>query len=282
MQFLRSATDANFTLDTTLTRAATIGVTTADFYAGPVWRWDRVNALKVKLYAGALAARDDQSVLAGANALAVQNADGDWEVLQFATATLTAPGQWTLTRLLRGQAGTEAAMRAPLASGARVVLLDGAPRQLSLSQTEARLSFNYRWGPPGKPISDPSWQGASLRFSAVGLIPFSPFRVRARRLAGGDIAITWLRRDRSPAAAGWNLAVTPMSETSELYDLEILGGGGAVVRSFAALPQSSQVYTAAQQTTDFPSGLPSPLVVNVYQISSAVGRGRVKTESLYV
>lgn len=282
VQFLRSATDANFTLDTTLTRAATIGVTTADFYAGPVWRWDRVNALKVKLYAGALAARDDQSVLAGANALAVQNADGDWEVLQFATATLTAPGQWTLTRLLRGQAGTEAAMRAPLASGARVVLLDGAPRQLSLSQTEARLSFNYRWGPPGKPISDPSWQGASLRFSAVGLIPFSPFRVRARRLAGGDIAITWLRRDRSPAAAGWNLAVTPMSETSELYDLEILGGGGAVVRSFAALPQSSQVYTAAQQTTDFPSGLPSPLVVNVYQISSAVGRGRVKTESLYV
>ncbi len=113
-------------------------------------------------------------------------------------------------------------------------------------------------------------------------MPFSPFHVRARRLAGGDLSISWLRRDRSPAAAGWNLVATPMSETSELYDLEILGGGGAAVRTFASLPQSSQTYTAAAQAADFPAGLPSPLVVNVYQLSSVVGRGRVKTELLHV
>ena len=41
------------------------------------------------------------------------NADGEWEVLQFASAVLTAPATYLLSGLLRGQAGTELAMRAP-------------------------------------------------------------------------------------------------------------------------------------------------------------------------
>ena len=72
-----------------------------------------------------------------------------------------------------------------------------------------------------------------------------------------------------------------MSESSESYDLEIISGGAAV-RTFSAVPQHSQTYTAAMQAADFPSGLPNPLVVNVYQLSSALGRGRQKMESLYV
>ena len=63
--------------------------------------------------------------------------------------------------------------------------------------------------------------------------------------------------------------------------LEILSGG-SVVRSFASVPQHSQIYTAAEQAADFPSGLPNPLIVRVCQRSSVVGRGRLKTESLYV
>jgi hypothetical protein len=53
------------------------------------------------------------------------------------------------------------------------------------------------------------------------------------------------------------------------------------VRTFSSIPQHSQIYTAAQQAADF-SSLPNPLVVNLYQRSSVVGRGRQKTESLYV
>src|SRR3954453_2846452 len=83
----------------------------------------------------------------GANALAVQNADGQWEVLQFATATLTGLGEWTLSRLLRGQGGTEGAMRSPVAAGGRVVRLDSALMQLGLSQSEYALPFNYLYGP---------------------------------------------------------------------------------------------------------------------------------------
>jgi hypothetical protein len=73
-----------------------------------------------------------------------------------------------------------------------------------------------------------------------------------------------------------------MSEAQEAYDLEICGADGAVMRTFAAIPQHSQLYSAAQQAADFPLGLPNPLTVNVYQLSSAIGRGRQKKEMLYV
>ncbi len=110
---LRSASDAGFALDASLTLPMSFGVTTADFYSGPPWRWDRVNALCVKLTNGALSSADDIALFGGANALAVQNGDGDWEIVQFAAAAMTGPGEYTLTRLLRGRRGSEGAMRAP-------------------------------------------------------------------------------------------------------------------------------------------------------------------------
>jgi len=48
------------------------------------------------------------------------------------------------------------------------------------------------------------------------------------------------------------------------------------------LPEHSQLYSAAQQAADFPSGLPNPLTVAVYQLSTVIGRGRQKKEDLYV
>jgi hypothetical protein len=254
-------------------------MTTQDFYSGPLWRWDLVNTLCVALLNGTLASADAASVFAGANALAVQNADGDWEIVQFCDAALTAPGEWRLTRLLRGQRGSETAMRQPVAAGARVVVLDGALAQLGLDQSQARLPFAYLWGPRGKPIGDPAFQGATLAFDAVGLIPFAPCHVAFAWNASGDLTISWKRRDRAPASL--LQAETPLSEASESYDLEILNGG-TVVRIFSSIPQHSQTYTAAQQAADFPAGLPNPLVVNLYQLSSVMGRGRQRTESLYV
>jgi hypothetical protein len=281
VQIWKSATGTNYALDTQSTRLSVIGSTTADFWSGPLWRWDNVNQLCVSLLSGTLASTDDVSVFGGANALAVQNGDGDWEIVQFADAALIAPGQWTLTRLLRGRYGSETAMGSPVAAGARVVVLDSSLAQLGLTQAQLRQSFDYLWGPQGTPISDPAYQGAELTFAATGLIPLAPCHVAFAWDASGDLTISWLRRDRAPAAANLIQASTPMSEAEESYDLEITNGG-TVVRTFAAIPQHAQVYSAAQQAADFPGGLPDPLVVNVYQLSSAVGRGRMKTESLYV
>jgi len=267
---LRSAGDANFVLSRLLARAATLGRTTADFYSGPIWRWDEVNALRLRLSGGTLGAADDLTVLGGANALALQNADGAWEVLQFAAAELTAPNEWTLTRLLRGQAGSESAMRDPVAAGARVVLLDGAPAQLDLQQNEATLPFNYAWGPPGKPLSDPSWQVASVQFAAIGLRPLSPVHLAAA-MSGSDLVLSWIRRTRI-GGDNWDQTEVPLGEESEAYDVDILDGFGAVVRTLAAA-SPSVTYTAAEIAADFPGGLPSPFRFVVYQLSAAFGRG---------
>ncbi|MDP4400365.1 GTA baseplate fiber-binding domain-containing protein, partial [Escherichia coli] len=76
------------------------------------------NSLRVRLYGGALASVADTRVLGGANAAAVLNADNEWEILQFANAELTGEREYTLTRLLRGQAGSEYAIASPLPAGA--------------------------------------------------------------------------------------------------------------------------------------------------------------------
>jgi hypothetical protein len=279
---MRSAGGDHYALDATLTMACRFGVTTEDFWSGPEGHWDRVNRLKVKLVHGTLAAASEEAVLGGANGLALQNQDGGWEVLQFVAAALTGPGSYTLTQLRRGRCGSAGQMRAPVAAGARVVVLDGALAQMSLTRAEARLPFQYRWGPASRPLIDPSWQEVVQAFEAAALMPLAPCFVRARRQRSGDIVITWLRRDRDPAGTRLTWRTLPMSEAAEAYDLEICDGAGAVVRSFAGVPQHSQTYSAAQQAADFPAGLPRPLRVNVYQLSSLVGRGRVKKEDLYV
>lgn len=120
-----------------------------------------------------------------------------------------------------------------------------------------------------------------MQFEAAALIPLAPCHVGFYWNASGDLVIGWRRRDRDPAASSLAPVVTPMSEAREAYDLEILSGAG-VMRTFSGVAGHSQIYTAAQQVADFPSGLPNPLIVNVYQLSSVVGRGRQKKETLYV
>jgi hypothetical protein len=279
---LRSASDSNYKLDTTLNIAAIIGETNSTLYSGPVWRWDDVNTLAIKLSSGTLASLDDLSVFGGANALAVQNASGDWEVLQFENATLTAPGEWSLTKLLRGQAGTENEMASPLASGARVLVLSSAMQQLGVPQNQYALPFNYLWGPQGKPISDSSYQGAAEQFAGVGLRPFAPCQLKAVYDSSGDLSLTWIRRDRSPAADSWDQTEIPMSETSESYDVEILDASGAVIRTFSSVSSPSETYTAANIASDFSGGIPSPFRFTAYQLSSVFGRGPGKTGSFYL
>ncbi len=103
---------------------AIVGETLDDLPAGPTARWHDVN-FRVRLYGGALASVTDLALFSGANAAAVQRSDRAWEVIQFANAELTGERTYTLSRLLRGQAGSEWAMGSPLAAGAAFVLLDG-------------------------------------------------------------------------------------------------------------------------------------------------------------
>ena len=49
VQILKSPTDSKYALDTSVTQPASLGATIADFYSGPLWRWDLVNTLCVTL-----------------------------------------------------------------------------------------------------------------------------------------------------------------------------------------------------------------------------------------
>jgi hypothetical protein len=273
----RSGSDSNYVLDKTLTVAAAMGELLFDFYAGPTGRWDKGNPLWVRLYNGTFASKSEIDVLGGANAVAVENAGGDWEVVQFRDATLTAPGEWKLTTLLRGQAGTESAMRAPVAAGIRVVVLDGALQQIGLTLDSRALPFFYRWGPAAKPISDVSFQTSERQFQGVGLRPLSPTDIRARWDASGDIALSWIRRTRI-GGDSWDQPDVPLGEDSEAYEIDIYHGAD-VVRTLTA-SSTAATYALAGQIADF--GVQQwSLTAAVYQMSALFGRGAGRTSTLF-
>ena len=266
----RSASTSGFTLLDTIPQAAHIGVLAADLPAGPTSRFDLGNEVLVDLTSGTLTSVTDLELFAGANTLALESAPGVWEVLQFGTATLVSAGRYKLTRLLRGQRGTEDAIGAPTLAGAKVVLLDTALQPLSFALGDLGIAWNLRVGPTSAAPSDAIMQASTFTPSGRGLMPFAPAQARMRRLANGDLALRWLRRDRALAADSWVLAQVPMSETAESYDLEILNGGN-VVRNVSGLTTPAFTYTAVLQAADF-GGAVTNLAIRLYQ-TGALGRG---------
>lgn len=250
---------------------ATLGVTITDLASGTVFRFDRANVLTVKLAYGTLASMSEDELLEGTdNALTIRNADGGWEILQFASADLVAAQTWQLSGLLRGRRGTEHAMRDPVAAGSRVVLLDGALSQADVPLSDRGIQRTWSYGPAPAPLSDSSFKTRLNTFEAVALKPFAPVHLKGTRNLSGDLSISWVRRVRRNG--GWlNGTDVPLVEASEAYELEILDGG-AVVRTVSGLTASSWAYSAANQVADFGSAK-SSIHIRVYQISDAIGRG---------
>lgn len=224
--------------------------------------------VRVKIEGADLASVSDLQLFGGQNAAAVQNADGEWEVLQFRDAELVAPGTYALSGLLRGQGGTEFAMRAPTAAGARFVLLDAAVARVDLAAAEIRLPYNWRVGPSTRDIGDASYIAATYTFQGLGLKPLSPVHLRANR-AGGDVAITWLRRTRI-GGDSWETPEVPLGEDLESYAVDILDG--TTVKRTLTASTPTVTYGAADQVADFGSAQPA-YDVRVYQMSAAYGRG---------
>jgi hypothetical protein len=269
--FYRSPSTSGYTLKALATRRAVLGLTDAPLHSGPASRWDHGNTLRVVLSAGELASAEEVLVLGGANICAIQNADGDWEVMQFAAAALVGTLTYALTGLLRGQAGTEGAMRDPVEAGARFVLLDGAVIQPDMVQADVGLAFNWTYGPSVTGIGDSSYQTAVKAFSGAGLRPLSPVHVTAEQIPEG-LQISWVRRTRI-AGDSWEQVEVPLGEDAEAYEVDILDGA-APVRTLST-STASVIYTVAQQTADF--GSPQPgYAIRVYQIGATYGRGAAR------
>ncbi|KAF0121107.1 MAG: protein transfer agent (GTA) like protein, partial [Xanthobacteraceae bacterium] len=279
----RSPSTDGFELLTTLGSRARIGTLVSDFYAGPTSRFDLGNALVVDLLTGTLESVTDLTLFGGANALAIESASGVWEIVQAGAAELLAPGRYRLTRLLRGQRGTEAAMGNPAPAGARVVVLDTALASLPIAEADLGIPWNCRIGPASRPVSDETYVAQTFTPSGVGLRPYSVAHVEQpwrKARSPGDLTIRWTRRSRALAADSWGGLEVPLAEELEAYEVEILDG--ATVKRVLSTTTTSALYTAAQQTADWggPLGPGDTLDICIYQLSALVGRGAPKTVTL--
>ena len=279
----RSPGSDGFELLTTVPARARMGVLAFDLWPGPVSRFDLGNALTLDLFTGTLESVTDLALFGGANALAVEASPGVWEIVQAGTADLLAPGRYRLTRLLRGQRGTEGAMGNPATAGARVVVLDSTLAPLPVALGDIGLPWNWRIGPASRPVSDETYVAQTLAPEGVGLRPFSVAHVEQpwrRPRTPGDLTIRWTRRSRALSAESWGAVEVPLTEELEAYEVEILDG--ATVKRVLSTATTSAVYTAAQQTADWGAPL-SPgdmLDIRIFQLSALVGRGAPKTVTL--
>lgn len=266
----RSASSSGFVLTDTTSQPAHMGVLAADLPSGPLWRFDHGNELLIDLGSGTLTSVTDTELFAGANALAIETASGAFEVLQAGNAELIAAGRYRLTRLLRGQRGTEDAIGSPAPAGARVVLLDTAVQSLSIAEADLGLPWNWRIGPASAAPSDANMRETLFTPDGRGLKPFAPVHPRLRMETNGDLTLSWQRRDRALSADSWVLTEVPMSEAVEIYDLEILNGS-SVVRTVANLTSPTFTYSATMQSDDL-GGPVTTLAVRLFQLG-ALGRG---------
>jgi hypothetical protein len=267
---------SGFQLKAIITASATVGQTLTPLAPGPWGRWDRANAIEVTLSSGQLASLSPLQVLAGRNVIAIQTALGEWEVIQFQTATLTAPLTYALTGLLRGQAGTDTTLTQAIPIGSPVVILDDAVTPVALTAAQTRLPANYRSGPANRDIGDATYVAATHTFQALGRRPLSPVHLRAKRSTNGDLDLSWIRRTRV-GGDSWESADVPLSEDSERYEIDILNALAVKRTITAASPQAR--YTAADQIADFGALVPA-CSLRIAQVSAAYGRGAPATATL--
>jgi hypothetical protein len=225
--------------------AAVTGLTTAALAVGPEDVFDDTASLQVQLVSGALPTATELEVLNGANLAAVQGSSGDWEVIQYTVASLTAPNTYSLTHLLRGRYGTERAMGAGVGSPFVFLGDAGAVNNLFM-QT----------------------------YLQVGKKLFSPVHLSAYE-DSGDIVFTWTRRSRTPSLEldDWADAYFsgPLDSIDERYEVDVMDGA-TVKRTLRTIGSPRVSYPRAQHVADWGS-LQASLTARVYQTDQIVGRG---------
>ena len=260
-----SADREGFDLAATVRKPALIGVSAGVLPPGAPGRWQRV-LWDVVLPSGTISAGTTLAVLNGANRLAVELPSSEWEILQFCDAELVGEDAYRLGYLLRGQRGTDVLSSAPIAAGARIVVLDDGVVALPLDSAERGLARTWRVGPATADISDPAYVELTGAFAGAGLRPFAPAHLRARR-AGGDLAVRWVRTTR---VGGGDFAAVevPLGEEREAYRVSIRQGT-AVLRT-AEVTAPAFDYTAAMQAAD---GAVESVTIGVAQLSTSYGYG---------
>lgn len=249
-----------------LTARATMGLTLdalPDYAGGNTV--DELSAVRVKLTFGTLASVPYSAFLENAQAALI----GD-EIVGFRSAVLNDDGSYTISGLLRGRRGTEAAMHGHASAERFLLLAPASIQRVSQETADIGKTRLYKAVTSGAALSS----AAAQSFTNLGaaLKPYSPAQLGGGRGSDGALSLSWIRRTR--ISGEWRDSVdVPLSEASEAYEVEIYSAGfGAVLRTISGLTAPSATYSAAQQTADF-GGIQSAICIRVYQLSAVVGRG---------
>ena len=197
---------------------------------------------------------------------------GRWEMMSYTACAANSDGSYTLTGLLRGLRGTDTVDARRL--GDTVLFINqsqGAPiNYTDVSGRSAQMIGTYANRTPTDPIGKSSF----VTLAGGNVKELAPMNVQAAHVSNG-IELTWNRRSRiggSVAFADGSAGDPPLDQLLERYDVDIIGPAGTVIRTYAAVPQASAVYSTTDQNTDAYT-VGKALRVIVYQLSPFTGRG---------
>ena len=254
-------------------RASVVGITTTALGDWPEHRQiDQTNSVTVSMLAGAPAGTSLALMLNGNNLAAIGD-NGRWEVVQFKNATLNGDGSYTLSSYFRGLNGTEWAASLH-AVGDKFILLTGNLYRVANPVASINVPQKIKAVTNGTVLQNAA--ATNITPQGVNLKPLAPICLAGGRDADGNVLIKWVRRDRlaTDMVAGSDV---PLSESTEVYDIEIYGAStySTVVRTITSNTQNVE-YSAAEQAADFGSPR-AAIYVRVYQRSASVGRGYAAT-----
>ena len=266
---LRSTNESSWQTNIEFSHSAIIGETLNALDKGPLYVFDRGNALEIEIYSGSLLSVSEEELFSGSNAFAIETSAGVWEIIQAQTVELIGSKRYRLTDLLRGQLGTESAMLESVAAGAALIYLDQGIAQADMSLSDIGINYYWRYGPEGETVGSNLFTTEQHAFSGRALKPYAPVHARWASDEAGDHTITWIRRTRLDGD-GWELYQVPLGEELEAYEVDIIGGGDVVRTIETSTPEAN--YSATQRQTDLGSAT-AGYEVAIYQISQTIGRG---------
>jgi hypothetical protein len=264
----RSSDGASYERSAIAFAPAIVGETRDPLPKGPADRFDDANAVRVQLYGGELASVSDLALLGGANLAALQRPDGACEIIQFARAELVGDGIYEISRLLRGQGGTEWAMDDPLPSAAGFVLLDEHVVPVARGLDMLGRPLSLRIVAAERDHGDAAAVAIETEPQGVSLRPYAPVHLRATRGEFG-VVLSWIRRTRFDGDS-WEAEEVPLGEAVERYEIDILEG--TTVKRVLSSTTAQVLYASADEIADFGAPI-AAISLRVVQMSALVGRG---------
>ena len=265
--FYSSKDDENFDVDYATLEPTVIGRTSSAVPKTIAHCWSCVS-FDVTVSSGILSSVNKKSILAGSNLAAIKNVVNDeWELFQYQYATLNGDGSYRLSRLLRGQFGTDAIIPDVHPEGSEVIFLNSDIGQLMADNAGFGDERFVRYGPSNLSLSDPNFTNDIVPFIGVGLRPFSPVHLKGCIISDGSIELDWIRRTRA-IGDFWSVSEVPLAEETENYKVTIWAND-VQVRNINS-QQPLYVYSFTDQSAD---GVVGDIEISVSQISEIYGLG---------